>query len=889
MLVCFVLGVVLSWNVHPTSGQQQSNATCPNDKNLPGSSDISNMLQCYDVRVISPEALISMSLADPELRDALTSPNQTIRVYDLDVCSSFNTDTGTCYMDKMKFVLSQKNWPLLSSALSEFNKTARICGIGYGDSRCESPKYLISECGNITALTTDNRGQVLFNYRNTKDCEWYITVQDGKSIKFILNFIHIKYCKQECVCDYVKIYEIVDGNETEIETLCGRDGGKIIYTATNKAKVVYKTIGSNVGLGFKMRYESVDVYNKVLSKPIYMDSPEGQSSLEANNIQIISPTEKVYQWHVRVKETTRITGRWNSDSGCRVQTQVTIYEGNPSSHYIIQKEDIDGRSENTFKSNGFQVFVEVRISKSCAVFSTEFTLIYSSENIPYKTVTNAHGKVTYKAISLAEGSSATALSLSSNRNDMPVFDILQIDVTKGDFISLKFKSFNFSGPNVANCENEGIFIQDGKQRLGPYCGLMYYEDIFSLQNLLLQNNRNDPNYYPSIVSSTSKLVVIFYKYPAVHTISSTVELELSGTKCVGIYDIDSLDPYDFLNVTSEATGMAGGKKSLIAVHQKPSCFQFHFLPSLNPVKKTYNIEIMSKDVYTASKAISSHAFVSGCGPQQISSRDVDGGLNFRFDITMDCYYTSKGFIAHFSNIVTHSCIEKSYKATNLQTRVHDIFKGYPCGTLNLEMPNSHTYQFMAPIAMHTGHSFHFKITCLGRKPCRPLYSVCDFEEFSGPEERMYNVRGLRIWQVPFFWQTAWTFNTVLHCEMETQIPAQIQFKLLPASKPELTEEENENFECPETMLLASDLVAKYKRYCYSHHVTDHIVSTWTEAELACEAKGGTLLTITDQQEFDFIRHMLLIKWRFSFFSNNRIYIGLKGNTSVSKLIFNYYV
>ena len=847
-----------------------SNDTCPAVFD-----QLEQTLTCSNTYAIDPSALLEMASTNETLRQVLTQRKmpQGMKLFEMNLCKRFDVKTLSCTFEKFNFLLMETVWPYLPE--EKRTLTLPICGAGYGDSKCDSFKYLTSSCGNITSIRTEptEDNEFEYIYYRKKRCDWQINVGEAYVIKITVTHFKTRYCLDSCDCDYLKFFDVINGTDVERGTYCGRRDSWEYISMSNTVKISFQLHGFEVGTGFNLVYQTIPANDvETFSGPVKSYGLKG--SIETQNARPTSRIGKmfIYKWLIRTDESRNIQLRWNVSGRCSIPLNVFVYDGPTELDSIITNEAVVA---GNLTSGGFQILVKVVREEQCqqefsGSYTTslgEITSLLTNPNL------NAEKSVFFGAININNGN-VYDFNFHTNENTFPKFQGIVVKGPVESYVAVNISEYEFNGPSEDDCSREGMVMWDGLPeegaKYGPFCSGHVNMELFSVKARRSKE-------LPVIHSSAEVFTVLFYSYAKAIEAKTSIKTNMKLTDCVGIYDWYSLKKFSFLNADYKNDTTKNEVKVTLNP-DKNSCFQLQKLPSKFPVKEDIIINILPTYAYNKiTNVVTSDPHMGECRGY-VSSNVYEDGRG-RIKSEMDCLISPLGFIGKVHNTVSqdiNNCIEEKLRGKYKEV-VHFHQKDAICGSLLFHEPHDYSITLRAPFDKYKTHHYvlQFNIADLDM----PVYSDIKISEYWAPSNWL-SVPNLVTSQLPLTWLTSWSWKVSITVKCQSPyVSMKMNYQLVQDGYPKPDKFMDG---CPQNFSDSTNNY-RYKEHCYSvitHPGNDR--RTWNQAEEHCQESGGHLLTINQPDELEFIKGLFKDKYAKALYDKHKVYyIGLKPSGKVS--------
>ena len=777
----------------------------------------------------------------------LETPPDHLIAYDVPMCTAFNAEEQKCEFETTKLFVTDG-----VKLYNNEKKTEMVfpVGIGHGDSGCGSFQYHTSPVGNIDFQvgSADFINQDLYN--TDVSCHWTISTETNTTIVLLFSRLNIKYCSDSCLCDYLAIYNDMVNSTTIIGQYCGQRGKWTVYSNSNLVHLILSMImfrDTDPESGFMLSYTSMLKHEiQVLSTPERILAKSGFISLSDSIPWYRKFGKFMYEWQIRADEAYILSINFNFSETCGT-AHIFVYDGPISDNIIIYSSDIFGKITGTAKASGFMALLKFQSSCKNSVLYITYSSKLRSSTYNYTEDTESFRDVSLNA------TQAFNFNIGTDRSKSKMFVGYIFNVPEGKYITLNFTKYTFGGPNIRNCEVEGLVIWDGlpgsSDKYGPYCGLEIHSNIFDHPTLTYR-----------IHSSSNFMSVFHYWYRDSGFQTVSLEFVVSATDCKGISDWFKLNS-ESINATYSISERI---RNINITLNKESCLRLQILPDEEPINTSFALNVqlltgilswnegwMNRD-YKLPQYKQSH-----CDYQfERISFDVNHGT-WQQSINLNCWAQPWSYALTF--------IGKEKK--NAVACVNNVFKYYPssnfiksydsttCGKIFFSCSVLYSpvkFAIMAPKDMTDAHHYSLK-----------FYSTHEIDtkiSLNINETKMpaydYHLPTLDITHLPFYWKSSW--STMVSFELTYQYSTAcavalkwlfFEYRLVPSTypKPKMTEGV-----CP-------GYTYRYKDHCYEIlKEDDHDKTlTWSQADHSCKERDGYLLTITSQEELSFIQGLLV--------------------------------
>ena len=181
-----------------------------------------------------------------------------------------------------------------------------------------------------------------------------------------------------------------------------------------------------------------------------------------------------------------------------------------------------GNSVDVYKSSGphMYIMIHVWVIKLCNNYSSNVNFEANFRTLPY-----SKNKPHLYHSNITQYQPISNVKFSPSSNSTAFIRQYIITADSGKHIELNFVKYDFQGPNVNNCEYEGIIIY------GPFHG-----------------QDNHVQFLLKGKSESNVLKILFYFYIESNGDPTSVHIKFSSTDCVGISNWNKLSSYPVLGM-----------------------------------------------------------------------------------------------------------------------------------------------------------------------------------------------------------------------------------------------------------------------------------------------------------------------------------------------------
>ena len=802
---------------------------------------------------ISAVLLRNVSRDHEELRNILLQPDMGYRtgIFHVPVCTHFKTGQSLpqCSMDEVYLFFNGSLFPpwFQESEIKVTKTPLTNLGTGISKQGCGPVKIFMSPCGNINSIYETGR------YRRELECEWIIQVRSSFAINLTFTHVDLVFGGPECKDDYIKVYEGQGMNKTLLGVYCGRRMPFSILSTENIVTIHLRSGRQDTGSGFLSQYEALKKGEFVmLRKPTLIRNESGTISSKDSLVTALTPSLKVYLWHIR------------TTLGKRVQFNATVNSFSFATLDVFDGPNLDARwkldlkqqpTPMCFESNGPSLTIRFQTSKGSnaslwGFFSSQSILMGRLQDLSQNTTVGCEG-IPYQKLQTGSKTNIQFYKLPYNTTNQCSW---RISAEKGKFIQMTIKHFNFNGSNINECEMEGVTFYDGNSTdsfpIGPFC------NIFGHRAFLLRKKRIEllkrESEETRLISSSNEILIYAYHYT--NTLHPgdilLVEIEIETTDCRGISDWSTIGTLTWL--APQITELDPKTTKIELYPQENICFALQWLPLEKPTDHIWNVYVHSVRSYTRlTSEVKGYSYLINC----LTYVTMTTNLKYHhLQYVMECPWPMIGFVHLFTNKeVSSECKD----ITQRDGKASMVYKPAICGNIIVTEPHDIRLTLMAPLTNINDHYYCFRVTCHGFDPCMAVQmtvSMTDYDyvyEEDGMQPRWINHPNLDIYdQIPFFWRSWWSYKVVVQIKpISPYISILIGYSLT-------------KYNTPSPAVIAENLTCPNSSYYYDNHcylfVGDKTKAkddplTWSQANRHCQEVGGHLLSIHSEEELSYIR------------------------------------
>ena len=733
----------------------------------------------------------------------------------------------------MKLLLVQEKMPITSSE----NKimSLPLPGVGYGDSGCGSLKYLISSSG----VFQFNNAKTSYN----RTCEWNINPPEGQKFLLTVYGIFIGNCHTNCNSMGCDTLTITDGNQTRA-TLCGSHPTQRIFSQSSSLKLILKV--SSKKTKFLFAYQNskgaFEIITKLREKKTY--SNKGNIKLDVANPTFLlnalmvenEHSYKVFVWKIRAKDSRRIRleVKTRSLQDACYYGYLRVFDGPSRMFQNLNHVSNSGNSVEEYKSSGphMYIMIHLRVMKLCNNYTSNVSFEANFRTIPY-----SKKAPHFYHLNITQDQPITYVKIIPSANGTGFIQQYIITADIGKHIELNFAKYKFQGPNVNNCEYEGIIIYDitksSTSQYGPFCGQYNHVQFFS-------KGKSFP-----FISESNVLKILFYFYNESNRDPTSLHIKFSSTDCVGISNWNKLSSYPVLGMKRYIRKLNLRSKPALG-----SCFQLQKLPDVPIYKRKITLRLYKPESRDATVVL----------------RQKQGRLRSQNKcswVLLELYKYKEPVIIRYNDIkLKQGCTGPIQIKKSQFTSKESV-----CGTLEL-LINSVKLRLLA----NQGDYFSIKFSCLNMS-----------EPASCPQRPPVLEDGIRVTMtyLPFWWHSH-SRTAVLSLKQAKGL--KVEFDLMNKShRYNINAKEDGygvNGSCTSNIVKNKEDVFTFKGHKYNIVYSQRGSSlTTADAENECHKRYSSLVSILTENELSFIQEILSKEYAIGRVGLLRFFIGLRPGTS----------
>ena len=767
-----------------------------------------------------------------------TSPDHLIAYY-VPMCTVFHTETQKCEFETVRLFVTDG-----VQLYDNERKTEMVFPVGtaHGDSRCGSFQYHTYPIGNIefqvaTAVFISN-----FFLTNVS-CYWTISAETNTSIVLLFTKFNIMYCSDSCLCDYLAIYNDMVISTNIVGKYCGQRGKWTVRSNSHLVHIMLSMIvfyDSDPKFGFKLSYTSVLKYEiHVLSTPQWIMDTNGSISLSDTIPWYRKSGKFFYEWQIRTDEAYLLSIHFNFSETCGT-AHLSVYDGPKSDNVIIYSSELSGNITGTSKASGFVALLQAQ--SYCE--DSDLYITYSSElrSLSHNYTADTES---FRDVSLNESQVFNEFNISTDQSKSKMFVGYIFNVPQGKYVTVNFTKYSLGGPNIRNCEAEGLVIWDGlpgsSDKYGPYCGLDIHSYLFH-------------DTFFRIHSSSNVMSVLHYWYRDSGFQTVNIELAVSATNCMGVSDWFKLNTES----TNATYSISNGTTTINVTLKEESCVRLQILPDEKPINTSFVLNWRVKtgvlrvieswidsEVYKVKQYMQSHCdYPVYSAVYDALYRAYQQSFNF------NCWAQLWSFSLTVKGMENVACVNDivDYYYTLVQ-----VYESTTCGKIALScspFQESVRFAIRAPKDMTDTHHYSFKFYSTHAMDTKISLNIIE-TKILGYD---YRIPAFYITHLPFYWKSSWsntiTFELTYKYSTTCAVALQwlfIEYRLVPSTYPKPQKTEGI---CP-------GYTHRFKDHCYEILKEDDRTLTWSQANHSCKERDGYLLTITSQEELSFIQGLLV--------------------------------
>ena len=827
--------------------------TFTNSSKCPASGVTSDLLlsafNCSTFYFLTSSAFVKMSKGKSEIKDLInmkTAPDYLI-AYDVPMCTTFHAEDQKCELETVRLFVTDG-----VQLYNNEKKTEMIfpVGIGHGDSGCGSYQYHTSPIGNIdfNVGTADFINQKL--YKTDVSCHWTISTETNTSIALLFSRFNIKYCTDSCLCDYLAIYTSTVNSSNIIGKYCGRRGKWTLHSNSNLVHIILSMIvfhDTDPEFGFKFSYTStLKDEVQVLSTPERFLATNGSISISDLIPCYKKSGQYMYEWQIRTDEDYHLSIHFFFSETCGT-AHFSVYDGPKSDNIKIYSSDLSGNVTGTTKGSGFVALLQFQ--SSCE--NSDLYITYSSK-IRSSSYNYTADTESFRDVSLNATQPFNEFNITTDRSKSQMFVGYIFNVPQGMYVTVNFTKYAFGGPNIRNCEAEGLVIWDGlpgsSDKYGPYCGTDIHSYIFG-------------NTYRTyrIHSSSNVMSILYYWYRDSGFQTVNLELAVSATECMGVSDWFKLNTES----TNATYSISKETTNINVTLNEESCVRLQMLPDEKPINTsfTFNWQIMAGILTVTEGWIHVEFKVtrytqSVCDYRFYRTLSDPNHGTWQQSIDFNCWTQPWSYVLTFSTKPKENiaCVNDVFNHYFFS----DFIKSYDsttCGKIALScspLYRSVKFAIRAPTDMTDRHHYSLKFYTTHEMDTKISLNINETKMLGYD----YRLPALYITHLPFYWKSSWSTMVTLELTYKYSTTCDvalkwlfIEYRLVPSTypKPKMTEGI-----CP-------GYTHRYKDHCYEILEEDEHEKTltWSQADHSCKERDGYLLTISSQEELSFIQGLLV--------------------------------
>ncbi|XP_055502765.1 deleted in malignant brain tumors 1 protein-like [Leucoraja erinacea] len=254
-----------------------------------------------------------------------------------------------------------------------FRSDSSVTSSGFAASYNEWPNYNGGSCGGYL----DNANGIVSSpyypdsYPNSASCIWHIRVESHQIIDLQFSDFDLEM-GQNCLLDYVAIYDGPSTNSTLLARLCSNPSEALI-SSSNSMTIYFRSDHSVTSRGFIARYQSLPINNGHMCGG-YLGDAFG--SLFSPGYPYPYPNNADCIWYIRVNSTQKVL-LWFSvfeleaTSSCSYDF-VAVYDGPTTDSALLGKLCIEANETFTSTSNSMTIHFRSDSSQTRSGFAASY-------------------------------------------------------------------------------------------------------------------------------------------------------------------------------------------------------------------------------------------------------------------------------------------------------------------------------------------------------------------------------------------------------------------------------------------------------------------------------------------------------------------------------------